>query len=101
MTQNEVYFAVKSDMPPQETDALHEITLLPEGFLWMPHPSVHSYRGYTYFLQLECLLDLIKQYGDDILFFGFTGYDTDFKGSYRDSLERAFKEYPDSGDKKT
>ena len=79
MTQNEVYFAVKSDKTPEETDALHEITLLPEGLLWVSHKSVNSYRGYTYFKQLECLLDLIKQYGNDILFFGFTGYATEFK----------------------
>jgi len=88
MTENEIYFAVKSDMPPEETDALYEITLLPEGMLWMPHKAVKSYRGYTYFRQLECLMDLIKQYGNDILFFGFTGYDTEFKDYYK-ILEKA------------
>jgi len=79
MTENLIYFTVKSDKYPEETDALYEITPIQHDLLWMSGPSVRSYQGHTYFKQLECLLDLIKQYGNDIVFFGFTGFATEFK----------------------
>ena len=82
LTENYVWFAVSSSEPPKESRnlyviepfkpsrALREMCSSPDAKYW--------YRASTYFGQVECLVELGNQFKGNLLFFAFTGYDSDF-----------------------
>jgi len=81
MTENYIWFAVLSDKPPKESNALYAIEPFkpPKALREMCGvPEVKWYRGKTYFRQVEALAELGKQYKNELMFFAFTGWDSDF-----------------------
>ena len=90
MTENTIWFAVSNDKKPKNTDNIYNIeeteALKVDKkaiFYYDPtHASVkHAkwYKGTTYFKHIEALRDLANQYGEDLLFFGFSCHDCDFR----------------------
>ena len=101
MTTNQVWFIVQSDEKPIESEALHNIkeSPFPEFFLrflqhwgysrisddkwsyWLGKSNAQFkfYVGETYFRQLKCLDEIANQFGEDLIFFAFSAFDSDFR----------------------
>jgi len=94
MTENTIWFAVTSEESPKPSDAFYNLREIWPKQLALPTDyaenmfvsiekgvlggKVKCYRATTHFTQLEALSELFEQYGMHLIFFGFTGYDTDF-----------------------
>ena len=91
MTENTIWFAVGSNKKPKNTRNIYNITSTEplrgvdkqSIFYYDPkHASVkHTkwYEGTTFFKHIEALRDIANQFGEDLLFFGFSCRDCDFR----------------------
>mgnify|MGYP001032602844 CR=1 FL=1 len=86
--ENRVWFAVSSFTPPKESDFLYGIEpFSPAKALeeMCEVPEVKWYMGLTYFKQVACLADLGRQYPKSLMFFAFTGWESDFSFLQKES----------------
>jgi len=86
--ENRIWFAVSGFTPPKESDFLYEIRpFSPAEALeeMCAVPKVKWYTGRTHFKQVACLADLGKQYPGSLMFFAFTGWESDFSFLQKES----------------